>query len=95
MIELEIPHELLEARPDGAESIYGLRIGDDPDWPHKPWVCFLQDIEKWIAANIKDSDLKIGHRWHPPADVFHSSTDWYFIQFADERDATLFKLWWL
>jgi hypothetical protein len=90
MIELEIPHNLLQILPVcGKKWSYNLSIWITGGGRAKS-ICFRQDVEDWLTTNIKN-DLQIGHHNSHPGLLGNR----YFAQFSDKRDATLFKLFWL
>ena len=98
MVELEIPSHLLENRSAGQKWKYGMPISDSPAWPNAPWVCFRLEIEEWITASMT-GEVQIGPRWHIAKFVrgklVQQPSDWYYVEFEDIQDATLFKLFWL
>jgi hypothetical protein len=101
MIELIIPEDLvgklIEHRKIMPPEVpkYGFRtwapIADQ-------WQCFVPEVEDWIKQNIRLKDRRtiiLGRRHVVNSKLAFKDGHVYFVQFSNDRDSTLFRMWWL
>ena len=86
MVKLEVPYpyEVLRSCPAGNHGEYGFILNSALA------ICFRSDVEGWVKETTKYR-VKISLR-HPPDQL---NGNCYFVEFEDEQEAVLFKLWWL
>jgi hypothetical protein len=93
-MRLVIPQDLVEKKylANGKN-----RYGCQPDSDLRVWTCFKPEIEEWMETNMRrKSGIRLREELHPLPAPEIGFLGWdAVVYFKNDRDAVLFKMFWL